>query len=193
MAVPHRTASGWHIEQHRAGTAAAVQPPQPPLIPQPPPLPSPMLVPPPTPPTVPMVPLAVPPPGYAPMLIPPPRPPPGGCGTGRTAMRPWKICVESGLRAPVVDPANFPRDTRRSTRPSRPSGRRSRTSQERPNLGWIQDRPPHHRVALCHMGITALGPSIYATRDPALSPGPAPILNMYWLGISIDSYLYNKC
>ena len=78
VAVPHRTASGWHIEQHRAGTAAAVQPPQPPLIPQPPPLPSPMLVPPPTPPTVPMMPLAVPPPGYAPMLVPPPRPPPGG-------------------------------------------------------------------------------------------------------------------
>ena len=97
------------------------------------------------------------------------RPRPGGCGTGRTAMRSSKICVESGLRAPVVDPANFPRDTRRSTRPSRPSGRRSRTSQERPNPGWIKDRPPHHRVAPGHMGITALDPSIHATRDPAFS------------------------
>ena len=46
---------------------------------------------------------------------------------------------------------------------------------------------------LCHMGITALDPSISATRDPVLSPGPAPLLNMYWLGISTDSYLYNKC
>ena len=120
------------------------------------------------------------------------RPRPGGCGTGRTAMRSSKICVESGLRAPVVDPANLPRDTRRSTRPSRPSGRRSRTSQERPNPGWIKDRPPHHRVALPY-GDNGLGPQHPCHSRSGFQSGPAPLLNMHWLGISIDSFLYNKC